>query len=149
MATIIERLNEDIKTAMRSQNKATLTALRYISAALKQQQIDRQLATISDEVALSILGKLAKQRLDSIEQFTVAKREDLVAQEQFELKLLQSYLPEALSETEIEEAITSAISEAQAKQPQDMGKVMALLKPRLQGRADLSQVSVKVKERLA
>lgn len=149
MSTAIkDRLTGAVKDAMKQRRKQELGALRLILAAIKQQEVDSR-AEVDDEQALAILGKLAKQRRESITQFEAAGRDDLVAQETFELDLLASYLPAALSEADIEAAVASAIAEAGASSPKDMGKVMGLLKSSLKGRADMGAVSKTVKSILA
>ncbi len=139
---------EDMKTAMRSQNKEDLATIRLIMAALKQREVDERI-TLADEHVLAILDKMVKQRRESITQYEAGNRPDLVAKEQAEIQIIQKYLPAQLSETEISALIDSAIKESGATSAKDMGKVMAILKPRVQGRADVGSVSAKVKERLA
>ena len=143
-----ERITEDMKTAMRAKDAARLGAIRFLQAAIKQKEVDERVVA-DDATILAIIEKLIKQRKDSIQQFQQAGRNDLVEKEQAELALLQGYLPQQLSEAELNQAITAAISEAGATGPQAMGKVMALLKPRLAGRADIGKVSALVKARLA
>jgi hypothetical protein len=143
-----ERITEDMKTAMRARDAARLGAIRFLQAAIKQKEVDERIVA-DDATILAIVEKLIKQRKDSIQQFQQAGRNDLVEKEQAELALLQGYLPQQLSEAELNHAITAAISEAGATGPQAMGKVMALLKPRLAGRADIGKVSALVKARLA
>jgi uncharacterized protein YqeY len=145
--TIKERLNNDIKDAMRAKNKELLSTLRLISAAVKQIEVDERI-DVDNERMLLILDKMCKQRKESITQYEKANRDDLVAQEQFELDILKNYMPEPLSAAEIEEVIHNAITETGATKMADMGKVMALLKPLLQGRADMAQVSVLIKAKL-
>jgi uncharacterized protein YqeY len=143
-----ERITEDMKSAMRAKDAARLGAIRFLQAAIKQKEVDERIVA-DDATILAIIEKLIKQRKDSIQQFQQAGRNDLVEKEQAELVLLQGYLPQQMSEAELNQAITSAISEAGATGPQAMGKVMALLKPRLAGRADIGKVSALVKARLA
>ncbi|ARB94130.1 GatB/YqeY domain-containing protein [Legionella longbeachae] len=145
--TIKERLNNDIKEAMRAKEKELLTTLRLITAAVKQVEVDERIE-VDDERMLVILDKMSKQRKESIAQYEKANRDDLVAQEQFELDVLKNYLPEPLSAVEIEKMINTAITETGATKMADMGKVMALLKPNLQGRADMAQVSALIKAKL-
>lgn len=145
--SIKERLDNDIKDAMRSREKNKLGALRLISAAFKQVEIDERIAL--DEVRmLAILDKLVKQRKESIKQFQSAARDDLVAQEQFELDILTHYLPKPLTDQEIIQLIEQAMVDTNASIMSDMGKVMALLKPLMQGRADMTLVSATLKEKL-
>jgi uncharacterized protein YqeY len=141
------RLDHDIKEAMRSGQKERLLALRQVMAAIKQQEVDRRIA-VDDEEALRILDKLAKQRRESIQQFEIGNRQDLVAKERFELDLILSYLPAPLDATAIDQAITNAIAATAAVSIKDLGKVMGLLKGQLQGRADFAAVSTLVKQRL-
>jgi uncharacterized protein len=143
-----ERITEDMKTAMRAKDAARLGAIRFLQAAIKQKEVDERVVA-DDATILAIIEKLIKQRKDSIQQFQQAGRNDLVEKEQAELALLQGYLPKQMSEAELNDAIAAAISEAAATGPQAMGKVMALLKPRLAGRADIAKVSALVKGRLA
>jgi uncharacterized protein YqeY len=143
-----ERITEDMKTAMRAKDVARLGAIRFLQAAIKQKEVDERVVA-DDASILAIIEKLIKQRKDSIQQFQQAGRNDLVEKEQAELALLQGYLPQQMSEAELNQAIAAAISEAGATGPQAMGKVMALLKPRLAGRADIGKVSALVKARLA
>jgi hypothetical protein len=142
------RISEDMKSAMRAKETVRLGALRLLLAAVKQKEVDER--TELDDAAIStIVEKLIKQRKDSISQFQAAGRHDLVAAEQAELSVLQGYLPEQLSAAEVEAAVSAAIAESGATTARDMGKVMALLKPRLAGRADMAQVSALIKSRLA
>ncbi|HAT8666508.1 lpg2359 family Dot/Icm T4SS effector [Legionella pneumophila] len=145
--TIKEQINNDIKDAMRAKDKNLLNALRLISAAVKQIEVDERIE-VDDERMLVILDKMSKQRKESIAQFEKASRDDLVAQEQFELTVISKYLPEPLTDNEIEELISDAIKSSGAEKMSDMGKVMAILKPKLQGRADMAQVSARIKAKL-
>ncbi|HHF7375222.1 GatB/YqeY domain-containing protein [Legionella bozemanae] len=146
--TIKERLNNDVKDAMRAKDKELLSTLRLITAAVKQVEVDERIE-VDDERMLVILDKMSKQRKESIAQYEKANREDLVAQEQYELDVLKKYLPEPLSAAEIEKMIQEAIAATGAEKMADMGKVMALLKPNLQGRADMAQVSAMIKAKLS
>lgn len=146
--TIKERLNNDVKDAMRAKDKDLLTTLRLITAAVKQIEVDERIE-VDEERMLVILDKMSKQRKESIAQFEKANRDDLVAQEQFELTVINKYLPEPLSSAEIEKLVQDAVAATGAEKMADMGKVMALLKPSLQGRADMSQVSALIKARLS
>ncbi|HAT1802826.1 TPA: lpg2359 family Dot/Icm T4SS effector [Legionella pneumophila] len=146
--TIKEQINNDIKDAMRAKDKNLLNALRLISAAVKQIEVDERIE-VDDERMLVILDKMSKQRKESIAQFEKASRDDLVAQEQFELSVISKYLPEPLTDNEIEELISDAIKSTGAEKMSDMGKVMAILKPKLQGRADMAQVSARIKAKLS
>ena len=142
------RVTDDMKTAMRARETVRLGTIRLLLAAIKQKEIDERIE-LDDAAVSSIVEKLIKQRKDSISQFQAAGRDDLVATEQAELAVLQAYLPEQLSATEVEAAVTAAIAESGASSAKDMGKVMGLLKPRLAGRADMGQVSALIKARLA
>lgn len=133
-----------MKTCMRAGEKERLQTIRMILAAIKQKEVDERIE-LDDNHVLAILDKLAKQRRESIAQFEKAARQDLVDKETAELRLIESYLPTQLDETEIETLIKDAIANSKASSMQDMGKVMGLLKPKLQGRADMSVVSAKVK----
>ena len=147
MAEIKDRINDDVKAAMRSKDKERLGALRLIQAAFKQKEIDERIE-LSDEQTLAILDKMAKQHRDSIEQFKKANRDDLVEVEQKELDIIEEYLPAQLSEEEINTFIEDAISKTGADSIKDMGKVMGVLKGQLQGRADMGKVSGLIKARL-
>lgn len=142
--SIKERLTNDVKDAMRSRDQKTLGTLRLITAAVKQVEVDERI-TVEDDRLLVILDKLCKQRRESIAQYRAANREDLVSQEQFELDIIARYLPAPLTDAEVDTLIAEAIAESGATGQADMGKVMALLKPRLQGRADMGKVSPRVK----
>jgi uncharacterized protein YqeY len=142
------RVTDDMKTAMRARETVRLGTIRLLLAAIKQKEIDERIE-LDDAAVSSIVEKLIKQRKDSISQFQAAGRDDLVATEQAELAVLQAYLPEHLSATDVEAAVTAAIAESGASSAKDMGKVMGLLKPRLAGRADMGQVSALIKARLA
>ncbi len=148
MSEIKATLQADMKTAMKQQDKQQLSTIRLIINDIKKKEIDERIE-LNDEQVLAILDKMAKQRRESIEQYQAGGRDDLVAQEQFELSVIQSYLPSQLSSEEINQLIEQCIAEAGAESMRDMGKVMALLKPQIQGRADTGAVSKQVKERLA
>jgi uncharacterized protein YqeY len=147
-ASLRERINEDMKAAMRAKDAPRLSAIRLLQAAIKQKEVDERI-TVDDTGVLGIVEKLIKQRKDSIEQFGKAGRTDLVAKEKAELDLLSMYLPQQMSEPELLAAVDAAIAEAGVAGPQAIGKVMALLKPRIAGRADMSQASALVKQRLS
>lgn len=142
------RITEDMKTALRGGDKPTLSAVRLILAAIKQQEVDTRTEQ-SDEQIVVILDKMAKQRRESLTQYQQAGRDDLAAVEQFELDLIKTYLPAALDAAEIDALIEKALAETGADSIKDMGKVMGKLKPLMQGRADLSTVSAKIRERLS
>lgn len=147
--TIKEQVQEAMKAAMRAQDKERLGVIRLILSEFKRIEIDERKPgepmVLDRTRELAILDKMQKQRRDSIEQFKAAGREELVAKEQFEIEVIQSFKPASLSEQEIEAFVLAAIQTTAAKAPQDMGKVMAALKPQLQGRADIGQVSARVK----
>jgi hypothetical protein len=143
-----QRISEDIKTAMRAKDTERLSALRLLSSAIKQREVDERIELTDDDV-VAVIDKMLKQRRDSIAQFQAAGRQDLVDKEQFEVQVLNVYMPQALSAQEIEQAITEAIAASEAKSMQDMSKVMAQLKPKLAGRADLAKVSGLVRSKLA
>lgn len=145
--SIIERIQNDLKDSMRARTKSKTDALRLITAAIKQIEVDERIV-VDDARMLALLDKLCKQRNESISQFKVANRLDLVEQEQFELDIISSYLPEPLSEQEIELSVIQAIQDTAAEKISDMGKVMALLKPQMQGRADMAKVSQLIKAKL-
>jgi uncharacterized protein YqeY len=145
--TLKERINEDMKAALKARQAERLSAIRLLMAAIKQREIDER-TTLDDSAVTSVIERLIKQRRDSIEQFQAAARSDLVAKETAELELLKQYLPQAMSEPELAAAIDAAIAETGASGPQAMGKVMALLKGRLAGRAEMARVSALVKARL-
>lgn len=146
--TLKQRITDDMKQAMRDKASARLSTLRLLLAAIKQREIDERIE-LDDAQVLVVIEKLAKQRRESITQFEAGSRPDLVAVEQAELSLLLTYLPAQLSEAEIAPMIAAALSESGATAPSDMGKVMALLKPRLAGRVDMGKVSALVKSRLS
>ena len=141
------RVETELKEAMRARDKQTVAALRLITAAAKQIEVDERIE-IDDARMLAILDKLAKQRQESISQYQAANRTDLVEQENFELTLIKRYLPEPLSETEVNALLTEAFYETGAESMRDMGKIMAYLKPRLQGRADMAAISALIKAKL-
>src|SRR5690349_19824640 len=132
-----------MKNAMRSQDKERLAVIRLILAALKQREVDERI-TLTNEDVIAILDKMVKQRRESIVQFEAGNRPELAAQEVTEIQIIQHYLPAQLSETEVAQLIDAAILESGAASAKDMGKVMAILKPKLQGRADMAVVSGKI-----
>lgn len=138
----------DIKTSLKSGDKPRLAVLRLISSAVKQREVDERVDT-DDAAMIQILDKMAKQRRESIEQFEAASRQDLADAEKRELEIIQTYLPEQMSSEEIDALINEAMAATGASGMRDMGKVMGLLKPKLQGRADMSAVSAQIKARLS
>ena len=142
-----DQKNDDLKTAMRSGETVRRDTIRLLTAALKQREVDER-KTLTDGDVLAVIEKMIKQRRDSISQFEQGGRQDLADKEKQELTLLQTYMPQAMGEDELAAAIAAAVSESGAAGPADMGKVMAVLKPRLAGRADMGKVSAAVKARL-
>ena len=143
-----ERVTEDMKNAMRAKDSARLTTIRMLTAAMKQKEVDERV-TLTDADVLAIVDKLVKQRRDSIAQFEKGARLDLAEKEKAEIEVLSIYLPKALAESEINDEIAEAIATLGVSGPQAMGKVMAELKPRLAGRADMTRVSALVKAALS
>ena len=143
-----QRLIDDMKAAMKSGDKQRLGVIRLINAAIKQREVDERIL-LDDAQVLAAMEKMLKQRKDSVSQFEAAKREDLAAIERDEITVIQSYLPAQMSADELATEIAKAIAESGATGPQDMGKVMAVLKPRIAGRADMGQASGLVKQKLA
>ena len=148
MSELKARIQEDVKAAMRAKDKPRLATLRLVTAAMKQVEVDQRIE-LDDQATLDILVKLVKQRRDSIEQYEAANRDDLVAQERAELELIETYMPTALDESELGTLLDQAVAETGAASMKDMGKVMAWLKPKVQGRADMGALSGKVKAKLA
>jgi uncharacterized protein YqeY len=142
------RIQEDVKQAMRAHQREQLAALRLVTAAIKQKEVDERIE-LSDEQVLAVLDKMVKQRRESLDQFLQAGREDLAAKEQFELDLIQAYLPEPLSEDQLADLIRSTIDKLGASSIRDMGAVMNALRGQVQGRADMKAVSQAVKTQLA
>ena len=147
MSELKQRINDDVKSAMRAKEKDKLGVLRLITAAVKQIEVDQRIE-LDDQQIIAVLDKLAKQHRDSIEQYEKADREDLAKKERFELTIVQNYLPAALSEEEIAQLIADAIAETGASGIKDMGKVMGILKSKAQGRADMGKLSGQVKAQL-
>lgn len=142
-----QQISDAMKAAMKGGDKARLGVIRLVMAAIKQREVDERIE-LDDSQVLAVLDKMVKQRRDSIEQYTAAGREELAAQEAAEIAVIQGFLPAALSEEEILAIIDAAIRESGAESVRDMGKVMALVKPQVQGRADVGQVSGLVKQKL-
>ena len=143
-----QRLTDDMKAAMKAGDKDTLGVIRLINAAIKQREVDERIE-LDDAAVIAVLEKAVKQRKDSISQYEAANREDLAAIERAEMAVIERYLPEKMGEAEVLAAIDAAIAETGATGPADMGKLMAVLKPKLAGQADMGQVSALVKQRLA
>lgn len=147
MSSLKQKINEDVKDAMRNKDKDCLTTLRLITAAIKQKEVDDRIE-LDDTQVITIIDKMARQHKDSIEQYQNAGRVDLVEKEQSELAIVESYLPTQLPEDEVKLLIQQAINSTNAESIKDMGKVMGILKPQLQGRADMGNVSNQVKSLL-
>jgi uncharacterized protein YqeY len=148
MSDLKQQINDDVKDAMRSKAKERLATLRLITASIKQKEVDERIE-LDDSQVLAVLDKMTKQRRDSIEQYQKANREDLASKEEAEIDIIQQYLPKALSDDEIASLVDEAITESGAADIKDMGKVMCVLKPQLQGRADMGKVSGLVKQKLS
>ena len=146
-ASLKVQILEDIKAAMKAQDKARLSTLRLLSSAIKQLEVDNRVE-LDDAGLLAVVEKAIKQRRESIKQYQDANRADLAAVEQAELDVLSGYLPEQLSETELQALIATAIAETGASAMKDMGKVVALLKPQVQGKCDMAALSAMVKAKL-
>ncbi len=143
-----EQVQQDMKQAMRGGDKRRLGVIRLVMAAIKQREVDERVE-LDDTGVTAVLDKMAKQRRESIAQYSKAGRDDLVDQENFELEVLKTYLPEQLGEAEIDAMIEAAIQSTGAASVKDMGKVMGQLKAKLQGRADMGAVSARIKARLS
>jgi len=142
-----ERIQNDLKQAMRDKDQARVDTLRLLTAAIKQREVDERI-TLDDAGILAVIDKLIKRSRESIEQYEKGGRADLAAKEQADVAVWQSYLPQPLTDAEIEQLINDAIATSGASSIRDMGKVMGVLRPQLQGRADIGQVSARVKARL-
>ncbi len=143
-----EQLNEDIKTAMKAREQDKLAALRLMLSAVKQREVDERI-TLDDAGVVGVVEKMIKQRKDSISQFERAQRQDLADKEKYEISIIEAYLPQQLGAAEVDAIIAEAIASTGARSAADMGKVMAVVKPKLAGRADMGKVSGLVKARLA
>ena len=148
MTALKDRIQDDVKDAMRARDKERLGVLRQMTAAIKQREVDERIE-LDDPQVLAVLDKMIKQRRDSQSQYADAGREELAAQEAYEIEVIGQYMPAALDEAAIAAEVDAALAEAGAGSMRDMGKVMGLLKPRLQGRADLGAVSALVRARLS
>lgn len=144
---IKDRIREDMKAAMRSHDAARLSTIRLLLAAIKQREIDEQIEA-GDEDVHAVIGKMVKQRRDSVEQYRSGGREDLAANEQAEIDVLSTYLPQQLSDEEVAAIVEEAVAEVGMTGMAAMGKVMSVVKPRVNGRADLGKVSALIKARL-
>jgi len=148
MMSLKDRINDDMKAAMRARDTARLGTIRLLLAAVKQREVDERV-TLDDAAVTAVIDKMIKQRKDSIGQFEAAGRTDLASNESAELAVLAEYMPAQLSEAEVAAEVRSAVAQTGAAGPQDMGKVMGVLKPKLAGRADMTAVSALVKAALA
>ena len=143
------RILEDVKDAMRARDKARLGTLRMVTAAIKQQEVDRRASPLDDSAVVAVLEKMLKQRRESVRQYEAAGREDLASVERKEMAVIEQYMPRALDAAEVAAIIEAAIDDAGAATMKDMGRVMGLLKPRVQGGADMGAVSASVRARLS
>ena len=148
MSELKQRINDDVKASMRNKDKERVAILRMVTAAIKQKEVDERIE-LDDSQVLSVLDKMAKQHRDSIEQFSKAGRDDLVEKENSELRVVLEFMPEQLTDSELEQAIQEAVAATGAADMKDMGKVMGVLKPRVQGKADMGKVSSMVKQKLS
>jgi uncharacterized protein YqeY len=148
MSSLKIRINEDMKAAMKAKESSRLAAIRLLLAAMKQKEVDERVE-LDDAAVLAIIEKMLKQRKDSITQYEAAKRQDLVDAEKFEVEVLSAYMPAGLSAEEIEAIVVAAVTQSGAAGPQDMGKVIALVKPQVAGRADMGEISKLVKAKLS
>jgi uncharacterized protein YqeY len=146
--TLKQQLTDDMKTSMKSGDKVRLGVIRLMLAAIKQREVDERVE-LDDPAVLGVLEKMVKQRRDSISQYDAAERRDLSRIERDEMAIIEHYLPAKMGEAEVVDAIDAAVAETGAAGPADMGKLMAVLKPRLAGKADMGDVSKLVKQRLA
>ena len=143
-----ERVNEDVKAAMKAREAERLGTLRLLTAALKQREVDERI-TLDDTGVIAVIEKMLKQRRDSVEQYEKAGRQDLADAEKREMAILKAYLPQPLGEDEVAAIVAEAVAASGAASASDMGKVMAIVKPRVAGRADMGRVSALVKAKLA
>ncbi len=141
---LIDRLKDEQKAAMKAKDKPRLSTIRLIMAAIKQLEVDGQ-KTLNDDEVIAVLTKMVKQRRDSVAQYESAGRQDLADAEAAEIVVIEEFLPQPLSDEEVEQLVKNAVAETEAASMQDMGKVMAVVKPQIQGRADMGKVSQLVK----
>lgn len=146
--TLKDRINDALKTAMRAKEKERVAVLRLVMSEFKRIEVDERI-DVDDARALAVLDKMVKQRRDSEQQYLAAGRSELAAQESYEISEIQGYLPAALSAAELDVIVTQAISDASVTETRDMGKAMALIKPQVQGRADMGEVSKLLKAKLS
>ena len=147
--TLKVRILEDVKDAMRARDKARLGTLRMVTAAIKQQEVDQRVSPLDDSAVVAVLEKMLKQRRESVRQYEGAGREDLASGEREEMAVIERYMPQALDAAEVDAIIEAVIDDTGAATMKDMGRVMGLLKPRVQGRADMGAVSASVRARLS
>lgn len=143
-----ERINEDLKNAMRAQDKRLVGTLRLVMAAIKQREVDERV-TLNNSALIGILEKMIKQRRDSVTQYQNGGREDLARQESYEIEIIQSYLPQPLTTGELDDLIHAAVQQTGASSVKDMGKVMTVLRVQVQGKVDMGEVGTRVKARLS
>ncbi len=148
MSELKKRITDDMKSAMKAKDRQALKAVRMILEAIKKKEIDERIE-LDDAQVMTVIQKMVKQRKDSISQFSDAGRTDLVEIEEAELEIINNYMPEQLSDEEVESVVDRAINDSGANSMKDMGKLMGMLKPRLQGKADMSIVSQLIKSRLS
>ncbi|WP_199102046.1 GatB/YqeY domain-containing protein [Aquitalea sp. ASV11] len=142
------RISDDMKSAMKAKETERLAAIRLLMAAIKQKEVDERIE-LDDAAIVAVIDKMLKQRRDSISQYEAAQRQDLADKEKAEMTVLMAYMPQQLSEAEIDELVAKAVVDCGAASMQDMGKVMGLLRPQLAGRADMALVSTRIKARLS
>jgi len=142
-----DQITQDMKDSMKSGDKARLGVIRLILSAIKQREVDERIV-LDDVQVLAALEKMLKQRRESVAQFTQGKRQDLADKEEAEIKVIQAYMPAQLSDAELEQLVAAAVAESGAASVKEMGKVMAILKPKVAGKADMSAVSAKIKAKL-
>lgn len=142
------RISDDMKSAMKAKETERLAAIRLLMAAIKQKEVDERIE-LDDAAIVAVIDKMLKQRRDSIAQYEAAQRQDLADKEKAEMTVLMAYMPQQLSEAEIDQLVAKAVTDSGAASMQDMGKVMGLLRPQLAGRADMALVSARIKARLA
>lgn len=143
-----DKIQDDLKQAMRDKNQARVDTIRLLTAAIKQREVDERI-TLDDTQVLAVIDKLVKRSRESIEQYEKGARPDLVEKEKADIAIWQAYLPQQLTSAEIDQLIAEAVTATSATSIKDMGKVMGVLKPKLQGRADIGQVSARIKARLS
>ena len=148
MSDLKQRINDNVKDAMRAKEKERLKTLRLITSAIKQIEVDKRIELDKDDDIVAVLEKMLKQRKDSIEAFEKAGRDDLTAIEVAEVAIIKEYMPEQMSDEDVDALIVEAIAATGASEMKDMGKVMGLIKPKIAGKADMAQVSAKIKSRL-